>query len=87
VLEAGGARVVTERLARKEPLTDKEARALLTQVSRVSVARGRKIVEMPVAEAKLADLKGPSGNYRAPMIRKGKRLLVGFNAEALETLV
>ena len=87
MLVAAGAKVVDERPARKEPLTDKEARALLKQVSKVSVARGRKIVELPVAEAKLADLKGPSGNYRAPMIRKGKRLLVGFNVEALETLL
>ena len=79
--------MATERAARKEPLTDKEAHSLLAQVSRVSVAKGRKSVEMKAADVKLADLKGPTGNYRAPMIRKGKRLLVGFNAEALATLV
>jgi hypothetical protein len=36
---------------------------------------------------KPADLKGPTGNYRAPIVRKGKTLLVGFNLDALEKLV
>jgi hypothetical protein len=36
---------------------------------------------------KIAHLKGPTGNYRAPIVRKGKTLLVGFHAETLESLV
>lgn len=30
----------------------------------------------------LAHILGPSGNLRAPTLRKGKTLLIGFNEEA-----
>lgn len=78
--------VQEERNSRKEPLSDTEARALIGKVSRVVVARGKKIEEISAAKAKIADLKGPTGNYRAPMVRKGKTLLVGFHAETLGSL-
>ena len=32
----------------------------------------------------LEHLLGPTGNLRAPTIRKGKTLLVGFNADAYQ---
>lgn len=76
-----------DRNSRKEPLSDKEARALIASVGKVIVARGRKAEELPAAKAGLADLKGPTGNYRAPMLRKGKTLLVGFHQDTLESLV
>jgi hypothetical protein len=87
VLEDRDAQVGQERNSRKEPLTDKEARALIASVSKVIVARGKKFEELPAARAKIAHLKGPTGNYRAPMLRKGKTLLVGFHAATLESLV
>lgn len=74
-------------MARKDPLSDKEARALLRQTGKLLVAKGKKVVELKAANAKLADLRGPSGNFRAPMIRRGKTLLVGFNEEALRDLL
>lgn len=87
MLDASGSEVLEERNSRKEPLSDKEARQLIAQVSKVIVARGKKVEELPAAKAKIANLKGPSGNYRAPMLRKGKTLLVGFHAETLESLL
>lgn len=87
MLDARGVEVRQERNSRKEPLSDKEARQLIAQVSRVIVARGKKVEELPAAKATIASLKGPSGNYRAPMLRKGKTLLVGFHAETLESFV
>lgn len=87
MLDARGVEVRQERNSRKEPLSDKEARQLIAQVSRVIVARGKKVEELPAAKATIANLKGPSGNYRAPMLRKGKTLLVGFHAETLESFV
>jgi len=87
VLDAHGVEVRQERNSRKEPLSDKEARQLIAQVSRVIIARGKKVEELPAAKATIANLKGPSGNYRAPMLRKGKTLLVGFHAETLESFV
>ena len=87
MLDASGFEVREERNSRKEPLSDKEARQLVAQVSKVIVAKGKKFEEIPAAKAKIANLKGPSGNYRAPMLRKGKTLLVGFHGETLESLV
>ena len=76
-----------ERLSKKQPLTDAEAKKLLTSVDKVIVAKGKAFREMDAADATLADLRGPTGNFRAPMIRKGKTLLVGFHPPTLETLV
>lgn len=79
--------VAAERSSRKEPLSDKEARELLKRVDKVVVARGRKSIVLRASEAGLDDLRGPSGNYRAPMIRKGKTLVVGFSAEILDEIL
>ncbi len=87
MLDKKRARVEQERNSRKQPLSDKEARALIAAVGKVVVARGKKFEELPAAKAKIASLKGPTGNYRAPMLRKGKTLLVGFNADALNDLL
>jgi hypothetical protein len=49
------------------------------------VARGKKVVSFdmkkdpPDDATLLAHLLGPSGNLRAPTLRKGKTLLVGFS--------
>ena len=87
MLDKRQVRVAEERSARKEPLTNKEARALLKRVSEVIVARGTRFERRPASKTRTTDLKGPSGNYRAPMLIKGRTLLVGFNAEALSELI
>lgn len=75
------------RQAKKAPLADEDVRALLACATEVVVARGKKVVPMKASEVALDDLKGPTGSYRAPILLVGKRLLVGFHAEALaETL-
>ena len=79
--------VAEERSCRKAPLTDEEASDLLGGVDRVIVARGRSVRELTAGEASLADLKGPTGNYRAPMILRGRTLLVGWNQDRLEGLL
>jgi hypothetical protein len=49
------------------------------------VARGKKVVTFdlkhhpPDEKTLLAHLLGPTGNLRAPTVRKGKTLLVGFS--------
>ncbi len=76
-----------ERSSRKEPMTDDEARTLLAQLATVKIARGKKIEEKPAAATVPDDLKGPTGNFRAPLIVKGRTLLVGFHEEALRQLL
>jgi arsenate reductase-like glutaredoxin family protein len=87
VLDDRGAEVRLERNSRKEPLSDRQARELIASVSTVIVAKGKKSEELPSSKARIANLKGPTGNYRAPILRKGKTLLVGFHAETLESLI
>ncbi|MEP0845353.1 MAG: hypothetical protein HRF50_00870 [Phycisphaerae bacterium] len=64
-----------------------EALALARSAARVLVARGRGVVEFnmqknpPDDDTLAAHLLGRTGNLRAPTIRVGRTLLVGFSEE------
>ena len=83
MLERNAVQVREERLARKEPLNEKKVRDLLRGVTEVVIARGRKTETFKTSDVKPAMLKGPSGNFRAPMLVRGKKMLVGFSADTL----
>jgi len=87
VLVAAGLEPETERSSRTAPLGDADAQSILRSVKKVVVCRGRKTVEMQGARAGLDDLKGPTGNFRAPLLHLDDTLLVGFNRQALEKLL
>ena len=87
MLDERGTEVSEERNSRKQPLTDEEAQTLIGSVSTVLVARGKKVRDLASAEASLDDLKGPTGNYRAPIVRAGDQLLVGFHPESLHQML
>ena len=56
--------------------------ALIKGANKVIVAKGRKVQSFPGGKAskEIVDaLLGPTGNLRAPMMRVGKTLLVGFD--------
>ena len=72
-----------ERTSQKDPLTPADVAALLKAVKTVVIAKGKKSESHPAAAVTPEMLKGPTGNFRAPMLRKGTTLLVGFNAEVL----
>jgi hypothetical protein len=86
VLDAGSEKY-EERNSRKQPLNDDEARQLVESVERVLVARGRKIEEYAPGSVDVDQFKGRTGNFRAPIVRVGETLLVGFHAETLGQLV
>lgn len=71
--------------ARKERLGADEALRLTHDLSEVIATKGKKVVRLRLAKDNpsrddlLAVLLGPSGNLRAPTIRAGKTLLVGFD--------
>ena len=78
--------VVAEQVdARKARMGGDEALTLARAASRVVAARGKNVVSFdmkkspPDDETLLSHLLGPTGNLRAPTIRKGKTLLVGFH--------
>lgn len=83
MLEDKNATVSEERNSRKEPLDDAAVQQLLGESETVFVARGKKVREIAADQAALDDLKGPTGNYRAPIVRAGGQLLVGFHPETL----
>jgi arsenate reductase-like glutaredoxin family protein len=59
----------------------------------VIVAKGKNVVafdmhrEPPDDETLLSHMLGPTGNLRAPTLRRGKTLLVGFNEETYRQLL
>jgi hypothetical protein len=65
-----------------------EALKLARTVGRVVAARGKKVVvfdmtnDPPDDDTLVAHLLGPSGNLKAPTLRMGDTLLVGFGEEA-----
>jgi arsenate reductase-like glutaredoxin family protein len=74
--------------ASKERFGDKDLMGVLGDATRVIVAKGKKVVEFdlkgdPPTKAELVKAcLGPSGNLRAPAIRKGKTWMIGFNPES-----
>jgi arsenate reductase-like glutaredoxin family protein len=71
--------------ARKKKMGEKEALALAEQVDVIYATKGTRVFEVDLRKGTpdaviLRDLLiGPSGNLRAPTLRAGKTLLVGFN--------
>ena len=87
MLTARKTTVKEERSTRKAPMSDEEAAVLLASVETVVLAKGKKAETRPVQEVTVADLKGPTGNIRAPLVRRGRTLLVGFHPESLQALL
>jgi len=87
VLDKSRSDVREERPSKSRPLSDADAKALLGTVDSVTLARGKSARTVPAREVSLDDLRGPTGNFRAPMLRVGRRLLVGWHEETLRGLV
>ena len=60
---------------------------MVKQVNQLYVAKGKKVVIIDLRKEKPDEatlqklLLGPTGNLRAPTLRKGKTLVVGFEPE------
>ena len=66
--------------------------ALAKTVSVIHIAKGKKLVTIDMKNAPDNDtlvglLLGPTGNLRAPTIKQGKTLYVGFSEDAYKALV
>jgi arsenate reductase-like glutaredoxin family protein len=79
---------VTQVDARKTTLKEKEALALVQEVDEIYASKGKQVVHLDLKKAKpdkaalLGLLLGPTGNLRAPTLRKGRTLVVGFDDAA-----
>ncbi len=66
-----------------------EALALAKTADKIMVGKGKKVVTIDMSDPPDDDtlaalLLGPTGNLKAPTLRRGKTLLVGFSAEAYQ---
>ena len=78
--------VTTEVNAKKTVLKRKEALDLTREVPEVYSARGKKVIHIQMKDKPDKDtlasvLLGPTGNLRAPTLRRGRTLIVGFNED------
>ena len=71
----------------------REAVKLASKVEEIYVIKGKKVVHLNLKKEKISDEKlasmmlGPTGNLRAPTVRKGDVLIVGFNDETYESVL
>lgn len=75
-----------ETVSASKKLSRKDAEEIAKGASRVVVAKGKQVEEFETAgkapKAAVDAMLGPTGNLRAPLVRAGKTVLVGFNDEA-----
>jgi hypothetical protein len=80
----------TEVDAKKEAFPGEAAWQVIAGAEKVYVAAGKKILEFTPASADkelmLKKITGPSGNLRAPALRRGKIFYIGFHPEMYEML-
>jgi hypothetical protein len=78
--------------AGKAKLGRDEALRLAHEASKIVAAKGKKIVvfdmkrDPPDEPTLLGVLLGPTGNLRAPTLKKGTTLIIGFDEEAYAKL-
>ena len=71
--------------AKKQTITGRHALDVLANVDQLYVIKGTRVVHVDLAEDKpdkaalLELLLGPTGKLRAPTMRKGRTLVVGFD--------
>jgi hypothetical protein len=71
--------------AKKERLAERDVLALVKDVDEIWASKGTKVVHLDLARNApsraelLGVLLGPSGNLRAPTLRRGRTLIVGFD--------
>ena len=77
---------IVETVPASRKLQEADAGALLQGASRLIVSKGRKVSEFSGDGLASGDavkaMLGPTGNLRAPTLRTGTTLLVGFNEVA-----
>jgi arsenate reductase-like glutaredoxin family protein len=71
--------------ARKSTLKEKDALQLVRDVDEVYASKGKQVIHLDLKTEKpdratlIGLLLGPTGNLRAPTLRKGRTLIVGFD--------
>jgi hypothetical protein len=85
--------VGTQADAKKATVKGDAALGVLKGVDELYVAKGKRVVHVDLRHDKppraelLALLLGPTGNLRAPTLRKGRTLIVGFDEATYKRLL
>jgi len=89
-LDENGISIITEVNARKNVLQAEDIPQLIREIDLLYVASGKKVVEYipgKVVEGDLiAKVCGRSGNLRAPTMKVGRTLYVGYNLALYEII-
>jgi arsenate reductase-like glutaredoxin family protein len=82
---------VKETVSASKKLQRKDAKDIAQAAKKVIVSKGKKVTEFqggPKVGKDLLDVMlGSTGNLRAPLIKAGKTVLVGFNADVYEDVL
>ncbi|NKC16273.1 MAG: hypothetical protein GKR94_29935 [Gammaproteobacteria bacterium] len=75
-----------ESVPASRKLGREDAAALAAKAKTIIVAKGKKVATFSVSKGQVPDgavaaMLGPTGNLRAPTVRAGTTLLVGFDEE------
>lgn len=79
--------------ARKTALRRADALRLAHEVDEIYVAKGKRVIHLDLKSEKPDDdplaglLLNPTGNLRAPTLKKGRTLIVGFDEATYEALL
>jgi arsenate reductase-like glutaredoxin family protein len=79
--------------ARKTPMDRGAALELAKQVDQIFTSKGAQTHHLDLRKGNPGDdviatlLLGPTGNLRAPTLRRGRTLVVGFNEETYEKVL
>lgn len=79
-----------ELVSASRKLSRAAAEDLTREATRIVVAKGKNVSEFRASQDRgeaVEAMLGPTGNLRAPTIRVGKTLVVGFNEEVFEDLL
>ena len=76
--------------ARKQRIGPSSLSKVIEGVKTITVVKGKKVLHFDLKNDKVKrselalHMIGPTGNLRAPTLRRGTRLIVGFGAEPFE---
>jgi len=85
--------VAAQTDAKKATIKGDAALGVLKDVDELYVAKGKRVVhvnltrERPPRAELLGLLLGPTGNLRAPTLRKGRTLIVGFDETTYKSVL
>jgi hypothetical protein len=89
-LAKAGVTPKTQDDAKKKTRGADGARDLLKEADEIYVAKGKNVLHFDLKTAQPDEvvplMLGPTRNLRAPTLRKGRTLMVGFNKETYEKL-